>query len=202
MGKSCGPESRPSGDESAIAGSGTRRNSGWGRRRPPAGWRPARPPPRQAPGLRSAHSRRLRNRHELSCLALLPPATKKTSLQGAALTLPPLPGRQRVDRFGQPVIALGHFAGVVAGEAEIDAVPDACELGVVVGFLGVQRDSRQEGEGLAEVLELEASDERLAALVESPACGRFLVHRAPYGPAAQSCKARPPSAGKPRKRGE
>jgi hypothetical protein len=36
----------------------------------------------------------------------------------------------------------------VAGQAEIDPVPHTRELGVMIGLLGVQCDSRQEGESL------------------------------------------------------
>ena len=70
---------------------------------------------------------------------------------------------------------LGHPAGVMAGQPEVDAVPDAGELRVVIDLLGVQRDPGQEAERLAEILELERPEQRLAAV--PPASSRpGIVH--------------------------
>src|SRR3954470_208666 len=74
-----------------------------------------------------------------------------------------------VDRSGEFGVAFRHAAGVVAHQAEIDPVPDAPELRVMVNLFSVKRDSSQEGERLAEILELEAADEALLALLERPA---------------------------------
>src|SRR4051812_18790269 len=82
---------------------------------------------------------------------------------------------QVIDRFGQIDIALRHPARVVAGQAEVDTVPHAGELRVVIDLLRMQRDATEEAERLAEILELEAAHQRLAALLESPAIGS--VHR-------------------------
>src|SRR4029078_4646666 len=56
----------------------------------------------------------------------------------------------------------------MAGQPEIDAVPDAGELRVVVRLLGVQRDARQEAERFAEVYEPEAPDQCLPAILQRP----------------------------------
>lgn len=40
---------------------------------------------------------------------------------------------------------------------------------MMIGFLCVERDAGKEAECFAEILEREASDQRLAALLESPA---------------------------------
>src|SRR5438309_6869265 len=63
----------------------------------------------------------------------------------------------------------------MARQPEINAIPDIGELGMMIGFLRLQRDARQEAERLAEILELEAAHQRLAALLEGPAFGS--VHR-------------------------
>ena len=70
---------------------------------------------------------------------------------------------ETVDSVGQLTSRSGHPAGVVAGQPEVDAVPDVGELGVVVDLLGMQRDPGQEAERLAEILELEGPEQRLAA---------------------------------------
>jgi hypothetical protein len=59
----------------------------------------------------------------------------------------------------------------VGRQPEIDAVPDAGEFGVVIDFLGVERDAGQEAEGLAEILELEGAEQRLFAVLQRPAIG-------------------------------
>src|SRR4051794_11609726 len=61
----------------------------------------------------------------------------------------------------------------MAGQAEVDAVPDIGELGVMVDLLRVERDARQEAERLAEVLEREAAHQRLAAFFQRPAVGNL-----------------------------
>jgi len=59
----------------------------------------------------------------------------------------------------------------MAGQPEIDAIPNAGELRVVVHLLRVKSDTRQEPECLAEILELEAPDQRLAAIFFLPSIG-------------------------------
>ena len=61
---------------------------------------------------------------------------------------PNRPLRQPVDRLGQFYVALGHSAGVVGPQAEVDLVPVAGELRVMVHHLRMQRDARQEAERL------------------------------------------------------
>jgi hypothetical protein len=63
----------------------------------------------------------------------------------------------------------------MAGQAEIDAIPDACEFRVVIDLFGVEGDARQESEGFAEILELQGSQQGLAVLAQRPAC-REIVH--------------------------
>src|SRR3954454_16509451 len=63
----------------------------------------------------------------------------------------------------------------MAGQAKVDAIPDARKFGMMVGLLGVQRNARQESERFAQILELEASDELLAAALEFPTV--WTVHR-------------------------
>jgi hypothetical protein len=50
--------------------------------------------------------------------------------------LPLLSGKS-VDRLRQLHVSIGHPSGVMAGEAEIDPIPDARELRMVIGFLGI-----------------------------------------------------------------
>src|SRR4029079_9057150 len=83
--------------------------------------------------------------------------------------------RQIIDRLGKLDVPLGHVACIMAGQPEIDAVPHAGELGVMIDLLGVQRDPGQEAERLAEILELECPDQRLAAGLERPCFWR--IHR-------------------------
>ena len=73
-------------------------------------------------------------------------------------------GGDRVDRFGQRDIALGDPARVMAGEAEIDPVPHAGKLGVVINRFGMRSDAGEERERLREVIEFETFDERLSAV--------------------------------------
>src|SRR5689334_4867606 len=73
------------------------------------------------------------------------------------------------DRLGQGNVAIGHAAGIVAGEAEIKAIPDAGELRVMVDLLGMQRHAGQEPECLAEVSEGETPGQRLSATIGRPA---------------------------------
>src|SRR6185437_2895793 len=82
-----------------------------------------------------------------------------------------LTGGDPVDRLGQCDVSVGDTPGVVARQPEIDPIPDACELGMVVCLLGVESDAREEAERLAEILELEGAGECLAALLECPAVG-------------------------------
>src|SRR5690242_11843317 len=93
--------------------------------------------------------------------------------------------REAVDRLSEPQITVGHSAGIVAGQAEVDLVPDAGELRVMVLFLGVQRDAGEEAERLAEILELEGAGERLAAVLERPTLG--CVHVRFSCPTARCC---------------
>src|SRR5205085_9345288 len=79
--------------------------------------------------------------------------------------------RERVDRCGEPHVAVCDPARIVAGQPEVDAVPDARELRVMVGLLGVKRDPGEERERLAEILEPEAAGQRLAAVFEGAAVG-------------------------------
>ena len=124
-----------------------------------------------------------------SALALAAPAGGQAQTypsKPVRLVLPYAPGgiidyvgrtlaQKLTENLGQPVVALGDAAGIVAGQPEIDAVPDAGEFRVMIDLLGMQRDAGQEGERLAEILELDGADERLAAVVESPAFGN--IHR-------------------------
>lgn len=58
-------------------------------------------------------------------------------------------------------------------QPEIDPVPDAGEFRVMIDFLGMERDPRQESERFAEVLESETSEQCGTALVQGPAFGSF-----------------------------
>src|SRR3954465_3996679 len=87
---------------------------------------------------------------------------RETSMRGRSATGEP------GDRLGQLHVALGDAAGIVAGQPEIDPVPDAGELRMMIDLLGVQRDSGEKGERLAEVAKLEAANQRLAAVLERP----------------------------------
>src|SRR5829696_8483898 len=78
---------------------------------------------------------------------------------------------QRVDRFRELPIAVRDFSRIVAGQTKIDAVPHAREFRVMVDFLRVHCDARQECESLAEIPELERADQRLAAVLKCPALG-------------------------------
>src|SRR5690348_2245172 len=86
-------------------------------------------------------------------------------------------GSEPIDRFREADVPLRHAACIVTGEAKIDAVPDARELRMMIDLLGMKCDARQETEGLAEVLEGEATAQRLAALLHRPSIGN--VHAAP-----------------------
>src|SRR5690349_8464449 len=96
---------------------------------------------------------------------------------------------QPIDRLGQLHVPLGYPAGVVAGQAEVDSVPDARELGMVVDLLGMERHARQEGECFAEVAKPERANQRLVAVLTRPSVGsihcRFSCptsRRLAYGP--------------------
>jgi hypothetical protein len=78
-----------------------------------------------------------------------------------------------VDGFGKRNVTIGDAAGVVTGQAEIDAVPYAGEFRVVIDPFGVERDSAKKAEGLAEVLELESPGESLAAVFQHPTLRRI-----------------------------
>ena len=65
-------------------------------------------------------------------------------------------------------IAVSDSAGIVARQAEIDAVPHAREFGMVIDLFGMQRDATEKAKGLAEILELEAPHQRLAAVLDRP----------------------------------
>ena len=71
--------------------------------------------------------------------------------------------RECVDRFGQRAIAVGDPAGIVTGEAEIDAVPHAGEFGMVIDRLGMRGNAGEEGERFGEILEPKAFHERVGA---------------------------------------
>lgn len=76
---------------------------------------------------------------------------------------------ETIDRFGQGYIPFGHPARVMAREPEIDPIPYAGELRVVIHFLRMKCDAAEEAERFTEILELEAADQRLAAVLERPA---------------------------------
>src|SRR5688572_14674461 len=80
---------------------------------------------------------------------------------------------QLVDHLGQLPVAIGHSAGVMGGQSEIDPVPDTGELGVMIDLLGMHRDARQEAERLREILEAEAPLQRLAVDAQGP-FGRYI----------------------------
>src|SRR4051794_4942494 len=63
----------------------------------------------------------------------------------------------------------------MAGEAEIEAIPHARELGGGIHLLRMHCHPCDKGKGLAEILEAEAAHQRLAAVLESPAVRS--VHR-------------------------
>ena len=54
----------------------------------------------------------------------------------------------------------------MAGQPEVDPVPDTGEFGVVIDLLGVHRDAGQEGESVAEILEAEAPLQGLAVCAQ------------------------------------
>ena len=85
--------------------------------------------------------------------------------------------RELVDSLRQFDVAIRESTEIVAREAEIDAVPHARELRVMVHFFRVERDAGEEAERFAEILEFKAADERFAAFFTRPAVGN--VHGKP-----------------------
>ena len=62
-------------------------------------------------------------------------------------------------------VARAQAAGVVSGEADVDAVVQVRPLGMMVRLLRKQRDPCHEGEGLGEVIEGEDAAEGVALVV-------------------------------------
>ena len=89
----------------------------------------------------------------------------------------PLP-RNPVHRFGELHVELGQAARRVGRQRHVDTVPYVRPLRVMVHFLGHQRGSRHEAEGLAEVLELEGLLDGVAA-VHQPPCRQPSGHALP-----------------------
>ncbi len=58
------------------------------------------------------------------------------------------------------------------GQRDLDLVVDVEPFGMVVAFLGHQRDAGHEGEGFAEIRELETARDRLAVARQRPAMQR------------------------------
>ena len=63
-----------------------------------------------------------------------------------------------VDHLSELAVVVGDPARAMGRQAEIDAVPDACELGMMIDLLGVHGDASQESEGFGKILELEGAD--------------------------------------------
>src|SRR5215213_2851797 len=76
---------------------------------------------------------------------------------------------QLIDRLRQSVVAIRDPSRVVARQPEVDPVPHAAKLRMVIGLLSMERDARQEGEGLAEILETERADQRSSTFFDAPA---------------------------------
>jgi hypothetical protein len=72
--------------------------------------------------------------------------------------------RQSIDCFGQFHVTIRDSAGVVTGQPEIDPIPDAREFRMMIHLFRMQRDTLQETERLADVLEPKGADDRLAAI--------------------------------------
>ena len=66
----------------------------------------------------------------------------------------------------------------MAGQAEVDAIPDAGEFGMVIDAFGMRRDAREEGKGHCEIVEAIGAKQCLAIIVEAPAWGCSNVHAA------------------------
>ena len=65
---------------------------------------------------------------------------------------------------------VGDSAGIVVVRRKSTRF-HAREFGVVIDFFGMQRDATEKAKGFAEILELEAPRQRLAAVLDHPSVG-------------------------------